>query len=63
MSRKIFFDEVQKYTKYKLVEMLINKHKDKKLTNLNQIEELSEDVLDVLTICGMKFYTKGKTQE
>ena len=31
-----------------------------KLDNLNAIEQLSEDVLDILTLCGMKFYQKGK---
>ena len=27
---------------------------------MNAIEQLSEDVLDVLTLCGLKFYGKGK---
>ena len=40
--------------------MLIEKHKGSKLDNLNAIEQLSEDVLDILTLCGMKFYQKGK---
>ena len=55
MSSK-FFEKVNNYTKYKLTEMLIEKHKGKKLDNLNAIEDLSEDVLDVLTLCGLKFY-------
>jgi len=62
MSREVFFEQVQKYTKYKLVEMLTKKHKGR-FDDLQDVENLSEDVLDVLTICGMKFYTKGKTQE
>ena len=53
-------DKIHNYTKYKLVEMLIEKHKDNKLDNINIIEELSEDILDVLTICGLKFYGEGK---
>ena len=56
-----FFEEVNNYTKFKLVEMLIEKHKGKKLDNLNMIEDLSEDILDTLTLCGLKFYSKMKT--
>ena len=54
------YEDIHNYTKYKLVEMLIEKHKGSKLDNLNAIEQLSEDVLDILTLCGMKFYQKGK---
>ncbi len=60
MSKDKFYKEVSNYTKYKLVEMLIEKHKDDKLDNLNVIEDLTENVLDVLTICGLKFYSNMK---
>ena len=53
-------ERIHNYTKYKLVEMLIEKHQHKSLDNLNAIEDLSEDVLDVLTICGLKFYSDAK---
>ena len=53
-----FFEEVNNYTKYKLIEMLIEKHQDKSLDNLNAIEDVAEDILDVLTLCGLKFYRK-----
>ena len=59
-SREKLFEEIHNYTKYKLVQMLIEKYKDSKLDNLNAIEQLSEDVLDTLTLCGLKFYGKGK---
>ena len=59
-NKEKLFEEIHNYTRYKLVQMLIEKHKDSKLDNLNAIEQLSEDVLDVLTLCGMKFYQKGK---
>ena len=59
-SKEKLFEEIHNYTKYKLVEMLIEKHKDGKLDNLNAIEQLSEDILDTLTLCGLKFYQKGK---
>ena len=42
------------FTKYKLVEMLINKYKDKKIQNLNVMEELAEDILVVLDKVGNK---------
>ena len=53
------YESVGNYTKYKLVEMLIDKHKDSKLDNLNAIEQLSDDVLQILALCGLKFYSKG----
>ena len=56
MDNDKLYESVGNYTKYKLVEMLIEKHKDKKLDNLNQIEQLSEDILDILSLCGLKFY-------
>ena len=59
-SKEKLFEEIHNYTKYKLVEMLIEKHKDGKLDNLNTIEQLSEDILNTLTLCGLKFYGKGK---
>ena len=59
------YESVGNYTKYKLVEMLIEKHKDKKMNNLNQIEQLADDVMDVLTVCGLKYYQelKGKFKD
>tara|TARA_R110000744_G_scaffold279226_1_gene391483 strand:+ start:657 stop:857 length:201 start_codon:yes stop_codon:yes gene_type:complete len=55
MSNKLY-EKVNMYTKYKLVEMLISKHKDGKLNNLNAIDQLADDVLGVLSLCGMKYY-------
>ena len=52
------YESVNNYTKYKLVEMLIEKHKDKKMDNLNQIEQLADDICNVLTVCGMKYYSE-----
>ena len=49
-------EEIHNYTKFKLVEMLIEKHKDSKLDNLNVIEQLADDMLNVLSVCGMKYY-------
>ena len=60
MSREKLYEDIHNYTKYKLVEMLIEKHKDSKLDNLNAIEQLSDNVLDVLSLCGLKFYGEMK---
>ena len=59
------YNEVNLYTKYKLVEMLTEKYKDSKLDNLNAMEQLSDDILKVLAICGLKYYNKlrGKFDE
>ena len=59
MEEKIY-EDVHNYTKYKLVEMLIDKYKDKKIDNLNQIETIADDVLKVLAICGLKYYSELK---
>ena len=44
---------------------LIEKHKDKKMNNLNQMEQLADDVMNVLSVCGMKYYQqlKGKFKD
>jgi hypothetical protein len=56
------YKDVHNYTKYKLVEMLIEKYKDKKMDNLNQIEQLADDVLKVLSIAGLKYYSELKKE-
>jgi len=58
MENKKVFKDVNNYTKYKLVQMLIEKYKDKKIDNINFIEELSDDILKVLAIAGMKYYSE-----
>tara|TARA_R110000824_G_scaffold66563_4_gene172661 strand:- start:657 stop:860 length:204 start_codon:yes stop_codon:yes gene_type:complete len=56
MNKEKIYESIHNYTKYKLVEMLIEKYKDSNLDNLNAIEQLSDDVLDVLSLAGLKFY-------
>ena len=58
-EREIIYERVGNYTKYKLVEMLIEKHKDK-FKNLNQVEELADEILQVLSIAGLKNYNDLK---
>ena len=56
------YENVHNYTKYKLVEMLIDRFNDDriKLDNLNSIEDLADDVLKTLAICGLKFHNELK---
>ena len=58
MENKKVFKDVNNYTKYKLVQMLIEKYKQKKIDNINLIEELSDDILKVLAVAGMKYYNE-----
>ena len=58
MENKKIFKDVNNYTKYKLVQMLIDKYKDTKLDNINSIEQMSEDILKVLAVAGMKYYSE-----
>ena len=54
------YEDVHNYTKYKLVEMLINRFQEDKikLDNLNSIEDLADDVLKTLAIAGLKFHNE-----
>jgi len=56
-----FYESVHSYTKFKLVEMLIEKHKDR-FEHLDTIEDLSEDILNILAISGLKFYGHMKKE-
>ena len=58
MSKNKIYEDVHNYTKFKLVEMLINRLNDgkTKVDDLNSIENLADDVLKTLAISGMKFY-------
>ena len=51
-------EQIHNYTKFKIVEMLIKKHKDR-FEDMETIEDVSEDILDILTLCGLKFYNKS----
>ena len=54
-------EQIHNYTKYKVVEVLINKHKEgNTLSDLDEVEDVAEDVLTMLGLVGAKFYAKGK---
>ena len=61
-EEKKIYKDVHNYTKFKLVEMLINRLNDgrTKVDDLNSIEELADDVLKVLAVAGMKYYQELK---
>ena len=58
MSDEKLYNDVHNYTKFKLVEMLIERLNNgkTKVDDLNSIEDLADDVLKTLAISGMKFY-------
>ena len=54
-------EQIHNYTKYKVVEVLINKHKEgNTLSNLDEVEDVAQDVLDMLGLVGAKYYAKRK---
>ena len=55
------FKDVHNYTKYKLIEMLINKHQSK-FKNLNDIEQVVDDMMDTLAVCGLKYHNDLKEE-
>ena len=54
-------EQIHNYTKYKVVEVLINKHKEgNTLSDLDEVEDVAEDVLTMLGLVGAKYYAKGQ---
>ena len=54
-------EEIHRYTKYKVIEVLINKHQEgNTLNNIDEVEDVAEDVLTMLGLVGAKYYAKGK---
>ncbi len=54
-------EEIHRYTKYKVIEVLINKHREgNTLSDLDEVEDVAEDVLTMLGLVGAKYYAKGK---
>ena len=54
-------EEIHNYTKFKVVELLIDKHNDGvTLKNFKEIENLTDEILFILGRVGEKFYVQGK---
>ena len=62
MDEDKLYESVHNYTKFKLVEMLINRLNDgrTKIDDLNSIEDLADDVLKTLAVAGMYYYQELK---
>ena len=53
-------EQIHNYTKFKVVEVLINKHQEgNTLSDLDEVEDVAEDILTMLGLVGAKFYAKG----
>ena len=54
-------EQIHNYTKYKVVEVLINKHKEgNTLSDLDEVEDVAQDIVDMLGLVGAKYYAKGQ---
>ena len=62
MDGEKLYTDVHNYTKFKLVEMLIERLNNgkTKVDDLNSIEDLADEVLQTLAISGMKYYQELK---
>ena len=53
-------EQIHNFTKYKVVEVLINKHQEgNTLSRLDEVEDVAQDIIDMLGLVGAKFYAKG----
>ena len=54
-------EKIHNYTKLKVVELLITKHQEGvTLKDLDEIDNLSDDILSILGLVGAQFYAEGK---
>ena len=54
-------EQIHNYTKYKVVEVLINKHKEgNTLSDLDEVEDVAQDIVDMLGLVGAKYYNNAK---
>ena len=54
-------EQIHNYTKYKVVEVLINKHQEgNTLSDLDEVEDVAQDIIDMLGLVGAKYYAKGQ---
>jgi len=54
-------EKIHQYTKYRVTELLIEKHNNGvTLKDFKEIEDLSDDILNILGLVGAQFYAKEK---
>ena len=53
-------EEIHRYTKYKVVEVLINNYiEGNTLSSIGEVEVVAQDIVDMLGLVGAKYYAKG----
>ena len=54
-------EQIHNYTKFKVVEVLINKHQEgNTLSDLDEVEAVAQDIVDMLGLVGAKYYANGE---
>ena len=54
-------EQIHNYTKFKVVEVLINKHQEgNTLSDLDEVEDVAQDIIDMLGLVGAKYYANGE---
>ena len=54
-------EQIHNYTKYKVVEVLINKHQEgNTLNSIDEVEDVAQDIIDMLGLVGAKYYANGE---
>ena len=54
-------EQIHNFTKYKVVEVLINKHQEgNTLSDLDEVEAVAQDIVDMLGLVGAKYYANGE---
>ena len=54
-------EEIHRYTKYKVVEVLINNYiEGNTLSSIGEVEVVAQDIVDMLGLVGAKYYAEGK---
>ena len=54
-------EQIHNYTRYKVVEVLINKHNEgNTLSDLDEVEDVAQDIIDMLGLVGAKYYANGE---
>ena len=53
-------EQIHNYTKFKVVEVLINKHQEgNTLSSIGEVEAVAQDIVDMLGLVGAKYYAEG----
>ena len=54
-------ERIHNYTRYKVIEVLINKHQEgNTLNSIDEVEDVAQGIIDMLGLVGAKYYGKGK---